>query len=226
MPLVDRVPLDYGPIYKETLYGRWPVEPYNTVTTLLFLLVVLYWAWKIGRNYREHILIAIVLPVIGMGFIGGFLYHSLRDNYAWLLLDWVPIIIAANIAAVYFWRTFIKSWILAFLLTYSPLVVIHIFIRTTKMDINFLSVSYSVLAISVIMPILLYVFSKSRPGISRFIYAIICVVAAIALRTLDRNQMMDFLPMGSHFLWHTFGALTCYFLIGYVYAQKPQLKGR
>lgn len=224
MSIAESVPVDYGPIYKETLYGRWPVEPYNTLTTILFLIVVLYWWWKIKDNYREHTLIALVLPVIGIGFVGGFLYHSLRNNYAWLLLDWVPIIIAANIAAVYFWRTLIKSWVLAFVITYAPLAIFIASVRVFNFDMHFLSASYAVLAVSVIAPIVVFVSTRPRVGLRHFLFAVLCVIAAIILRILDRHEAMSFLPMGSHFLWHTFGAMTCYFLVGYVYLQKPSIK--
>jgi len=71
--------IDTGPIYKETLYGRWPVEPYNTLTTLFFLILVLYWWWKIRPHYKEHLLITLTLPLIAVGFIGGFLISQLTQ---------------------------------------------------------------------------------------------------------------------------------------------------
>jgi hemolysin III len=33
---------DHGPIYAETVPGRFPVEPWATLTNLIFLAVIIY----------------------------------------------------------------------------------------------------------------------------------------------------------------------------------------
>ena len=37
------MPNDNGPIYVETLMGRFPVEPWNTYSNLLFLALIVFW---------------------------------------------------------------------------------------------------------------------------------------------------------------------------------------
>lgn len=216
--------IDNGPIYKETLYGRWPVEPYNTATTLFFLAFVVYWMWKIRGTRGENLLISVTLPIIGLGFVGGFLYHSFRNHVAWLLLDWVPIVITAQVVAIYFWRTYLKSWWASTICALIPMLLTILLSQLIGTNNSLMSLSYLILAISVLAPIIGFVMREPKTGLWPLAAAILCVVAAITLRTLDRNSLMDFLPMGSHFLWHTFGALTCHFLILYIYNKKPQLR--
>lgn len=217
-------PIDNGPIYKETIYGRWPVEPYNTVTTLLFLAFVIYWALKIRNNIKDHPLIAISLPIIAVGFVGGFLYHSLRNHIFWLLLDWVPIVITGYAVSVYFWRTLVRSWLIATCFSVLPLAsvgLISFFVTRTN---SLMSLSYLILAASVLAPLIIYIYKEPKKHLMPLLMSVVCITLAITLRTLDRNSMVEFLPMGSHFLWHTFGALTCHFLIKYIYEKQPKLK--
>lgn len=210
-------PIDWGPIYKETIYGRWPVEPWNTATTLFFLLFVAYWAWKIRGSWRQHPLLVVTLPLIFVGFIGGFLYHSFRDNKLWLLMDWGPIMITALICCIYYWRQLLKSWSKSLLATFAPLVVVITALKFFLPVGLLMSLGYPILAILVLAPLFLCLRHKSFFEVRYLVYATLCVGVAITVRFMDRTSAMEFLPMGSHFLWHTLGALTCHFFIRFNY---------
>jgi len=44
---------------------------------------------------------------------------------------------------------------------------------------------------------------------------------AIFFRTIDNTEISrEFFPMGTHFLWHTFGALAVHAILSYVYLVK------
>lgn len=217
-------PVDWGPIYKETLYGRWPVEPWNTATTLFFLLFVVFWMFKIKNNWRIHQLLTLCLPIIFVGFIGGFLYHSNRNSRIWLIMDWGPIALTALVCCTYYWRTLLPSWKTSLLATFVPLVFIVFALKAFLPDYLFLSIGYPLLATLVLIPLIISVWHKSFLELRFLFYAILCVCTAITLRFLDKTQLMDFLPMGSHFLWHTVGALTCHFFAAYNYENPPQLR--
>jgi len=62
---------DGGPLYTETDFSRWLVEPWNTITAILFLAIVVYWALKIRKTYRQHPFLALALPVSALGGVGG-----------------------------------------------------------------------------------------------------------------------------------------------------------
>lgn len=217
-------PIDSGPIYKETILGRWPVEPWNTVTTVFFLIIVIYWYFKIRQDWRRHKLIFAVLPLIGIGALGGFLYHSYRNNIVWLLMDWLPIVINANVATIYFWRALGKRWDFSVAATYLPLLVS---IPMRKMGqtnmIVVMSVSYGILALSVILPLFLYTRRMNYRHGWTLMAGVISISLALFFRTFDSDPMMAMFPMGTHFLWHTFGAFTCYFVISLVYKNSDGL---
>jgi hypothetical protein len=217
-------PIDWGPIYKETVYGRWPVEPWNTVTTLFFLIFVIFWALKIKAQWKTHQLLAICLPIIFVGFVGGFLYHSNRDNRIWLIMDWGPIALTAIVCCVYYWRTLLSSWRLSLAATFAPLILIVGVLKTLLPRYSFLSLGYPLLATFVLIPLFISLRQKSFREIRFLLYAVVCVCVAITLRFLDKTEWMDFLPMGSHFLWHTVGALTCHFFAAHNYENPPLLK--
>jgi hemolysin III len=214
-PLETISPIDWGPIYKETLYGRWPVEPWNTATTLFFLVFVIYWSLKIKNNWREHLLLTMCLPVVFVGFIGGFLYHSFRDNKVWLLLDWGPIMLTALICCTYYWRTLVPSWKLSLFLTFVPLAFVLIVLKTILPQYLFMSLGYPLLACLVLTPLFLSLRKRRSNDLRYLLYAVVCVSLAITLRFLDKTSAMNFLPMGSHFLWHTLGALTCHYFAAF-----------
>ena len=70
-------PNDHGLIYKETILGRLPVEPWNTASNLVFLFVVIYWSLKVYPYAKDHLFLAYSLPILFIGYIGGTVYHSL-----------------------------------------------------------------------------------------------------------------------------------------------------
>jgi hypothetical protein len=62
------MPLDQGPTYIETIMGRFPVEPWNTASNLLFLVIILYWVWRLKGQIRAHRFIAGADHQLGRGY--------------------------------------------------------------------------------------------------------------------------------------------------------------
>lgn len=87
-----------------------------------------------------------------------------------------------------------------------------------------MSLGYPLLAISVLTPLVLVFRKKNLHELRYLLMAVLSVIAAITLRFLDRASIMDFLPMGSHFLWHTLGALTCHYFIKFNYENSLSYK--
>ena len=98
------MPNDSGPIYLETAMGRFPVEPWNTYSNLLFLALIVFWFLRVRRNIRDHLFIAYCLPVFLLGWVGGTVYHATRSHEVWLFLDWAPIALLALAVAIFFWH--------------------------------------------------------------------------------------------------------------------------
>ncbi|MCB9030662.1 MAG: hypothetical protein H6619_06380 [Deltaproteobacteria bacterium] len=63
-------PNDFGPIYAETDMTQFPVEPFNTVSNVIFLLMILYFTYQTRLRYQSHPLLVTILPILSLGFIG------------------------------------------------------------------------------------------------------------------------------------------------------------
>ena len=70
------MPRDQGPIYLETVMGRFPVEPWNTASNLLFLAIIVFWYVRVRGEVRNHRFIAYSVE------LGQFLriYKNLRNH--------------------------------------------------------------------------------------------------------------------------------------------------
>ena len=55
-------PNDTGPIYKETIAGRFPVEPFNTYSNLIFLFIVIYFGIRIYKEPKNQWFLMITIP--------------------------------------------------------------------------------------------------------------------------------------------------------------------
>lgn len=210
-------PNDTGPIYKETIAGRFPVEPFNTYSNLIFLFIVIYFAIRIYREPKNQWFLMVTLPFIFVGYIGGTLYHGLRNEEAWLLLDWVPIrglSFAAILFFIFKWKdtwgkrlVFIAAIGLAFIgLRYLPI----------PTDLEH-SIGYLISALTILIPIIGYLIKTkwrhSRPAITAFVI----FGVAVLFRVLDKNMDFDIFWMGTHWLWHLFGGTAVFFILLYIF---------
>lgn len=210
-------PTDSGPLYKETVLGRWPVEPWNTWSTLFFLFIAVYWFLRIKSDWRNQKLILTASIMIGIGFAGGFVYHSTRSHIFWLLLDWVPIVIISPIVATFYWHGVLENWGWAVFAALFPLIAsIPCYTNDRFSSVIPMSLGYAAIAISVALPILLYARLQKWRDVKWLAWAAVCIIAALGLRTLD-PYVDGVFPMGTHFLWHTLSAFTSHFLILYTY---------
>lgn len=210
-------PGDFGPLYAETQIGRFPVEPWNTFSNLIFLGVWVLFAYRTRFDRKKHPLFIVTLPVLLVGFVGGTVFHATRASNVWLVMDFVPIGILAIAGALYFWLRVVPNAMVAaslFLLTMS-----FSFAARRLVDLpRHLSISlgYGTLALGVLLPIVLHSRQSNWYGLARIIAAAAFFSIAITFRIVDR-EIVSLLPMGSHFLWHIFGGLSTYLILDYAY---------
>ncbi len=213
-------PKDSGPVYTETLPGSFPVEPFNTFSNIIFLAIVIYFGVKIYNSNQTHKFLGYwVLPILFIGYVGGTLYHGLRSHEAWLLMDYVPILVLTVSAVFYFIFKFSKSWwrrllLAAFFIGGSfGLRFLPFPVRYTE------SIGYIITAVSVLLPICLYLFKVNfKHGVwvalSAFTFAL-----AVMFRISDR---FEFLSMGTHWLWHLAGGTAVFFMFNFIYLDRHQ----
>ena len=210
----DRLP-DGGPIYVETpadpeSFPGLVAEPWNTVTAAFFIVIPLIWLWALRGRYRNYPFLICCLPILLTGGIGGTLFHGLRQYRAFFLMDVVPIYLLGLIVAVYLWirlgpRLIYLLGMIAFL---AFLQLVARYQLPMQWMIN---VSYASLAMIVLIPIVL-VLLRTRFHHGEWIYTALAWVC----RIVDKERP-PLLPMGTHWLWHTFGAATTAAVIMYVY---------
>jgi hypothetical protein len=222
----DRLP-DWGPPYTETpanLYAPeapFIAEPWNTVTASIFIVVALAWAWRLRGRYRAYPFLTACLPILLAGGIGGTLFHGTRRSPIYFLLDVVPIsllgIAGSLFIAFRLWRH--RAWwvflpgVAVFYLAINALFLRIVAPTGGTLRIN---LSYASLAIVILSPIAIVLWR------TRFRYGGWVAAGAISFgiawtfRLVDRD-IGGALPMGSHWLWHLFGAICTALMIQFFY---------
>lgn len=232
----DRMP-DRGPRYTETPANPYApdapaiAEPWNAVTASLFIWIVLAWAWRLRGRYRLYPFLVCCGPILLAGGIGGTLYHATRVSVVYFLLDVVPISLLGLAGAIfmcfrYFGRR--QLWVLpAFVVFYvvcNQIIFSAVGPMSGQLRIN---MSYASLAVLILTPIVL-VLIRTRFRHGGWVAAgLLSFAIAWFFRLVDRDpDMVGYLPMGTHWLWHTFGALATAFIIEYFYlveGEKPKV---
>lgn len=221
MFLLERFPNDSGPIYQETIAGRLPVEPFNTFSNLIFIVLLIYFGRKVYQNPRQYPFFLFAIPVIFVSWVGGTMFHGTRSHEFWLLLDWVPIMLVCLGAIVYFIGKIKRNWwqrigiLLAILL-------VSILPRFLPIPVGYrTSFGYAVTALSVSTPLIWYAYKTHWKNVKYIAYGVLIFGMALLFRTLDNK--IELLPMGTHWLWHTFGGVAVFFLLYYIYKDEKEL---
>lgn len=223
---------DGGPIYKESppdpaaLTAGSIAEPWNTVTAFLFVVIVAVWAYRLRRNYRQHLFVTACLPVLFAGGIGGTLYHMHRSRFAYFLLDVLPIMALGLAAGVYLavrlgrhagWQRVglaILAAVGGYLLLNEVIFrgLLTTFAGNPHMVVN---ISYASLAAVLLIPlVIVLVRTRFRHG-GLVLAALASFAIAWLMRLADNTMMTADLPMGTHWLWHVFGAVTTVAIMEY-----------
>lgn len=213
----SRLAADGGPVYKETDLSRFPVEPFNTFSNIIFFLIIVYFAFKVYKEASRHYFLAVSIPVLFLGFLGGTIYHASRSHPLWLYLDWVPIILLCMAASIYFVFKLDKSLVTKILII-AVIVFISIGVRRLPVPPSYKeTVGYIATAIALLLPMVWYVVSTRGRHVGLIVCALGSFILAIFFRMLDRFVEADMLYMGTHWLWHLFGGISVFFLMSYIY---------
>ena len=208
-------PNDTGPIYMETLPGRFPTEPYNTISNGIFLILVIYWGVQLYRSPAKHSFLSWVIPTIGICYIGGTMYHGTRSHEFWLLLDWVPITLLCSSAVVYFVFKLTHNWwmrIFSLMLLFGSSYLVRLLPLPPHLSV---SLEYVILASTILVPLTWYLIRTKGQYLAWVLLAFGIFGLAIYFRSIDLTQ--NLLSMGTHWLWHLFGGVAVHLLIAYIF---------
>ncbi len=204
---------DGGPRYAETDLDRIIAEPWNAASALLFLVIVAYWIVKLRGRYRQAPFLTCCLPLLAAGGIGGTLYHAFRSSRFFFLLDVLPIGLLCLAVSIYLWIRLSPRWwhLLLVLAAYGATALARPELPT-PVAIN---LSYIMLALFILLPLGFFVWRTRGRDAGWVALALGCFVVAIFFRAAD--AWWPLLPMGTHWLWHVFGAGACAALAEYLY---------
>ena len=229
--LTSRIPADGGPIYTETIHylhnhsTHWLVEPYNAASAVLFLIVAAIWLWRLRGQFSQHKFLLYGLIFLTIGGIGGTLYHALRTERAFLLMDWMPIVILSLSTTYWFvMRLYQRRWIaVTYLIGGFIAAWVGFFVSMSLLGLGNYSVSigYGLIALQAVAPIVVYLYRTRFRHAVWFFTGIAAFGLAAIFRAADLN---GWLPMGTHFLWHVLGAVMAYLLLEFIYRVEGEEK--
>lgn len=223
----SRMP-DRGPRYQETPRDPYspnaPIiaEPWNAVTAALFIGIVVFWGWRLRGRYRDYPFLTCCMPILLAGGVGGTLYHATRSSAVFFWLDVVPISVLGLAGAVFmairFWGG--RGWwfvpaVVAFYVAVNWLMfqVVGPIPSYPHLAVN---ITYASLAVVVLLPVGLVLISTRFRYAGWVVAAVVSFAIAWFFRLVD-SEIGPVLPMGSHWLWHLFGAIATALMIEYFY---------
>ena len=218
-------PPDGGMLYAETDLMRFFPEPLNAITSCFFLAIAVYWTFRLRGQWKQHTFLTVVLALLYIGGIGGTIYHGLRQWSFFIMMDWLPIMLMCVFAGIYFLGKLTKwYYALGLVVLYGifQLYIRHQILKSGGIQF-FININYAVLAGMVLLPVLAYLIS------TRFLYgrwvglALIAFILALTFRVADGWGWMS---QGTHFLWHTFGAIAAFCMFRYIYSINTNDSGK
>lgn len=220
---------DGGPRYKETpldpaLHTVHLAEPFNTVTATFFILIVFFWLGRLWGRFRQFPFVTMCLPILLTGGIGGTLYHAARSDRLFFLLDVIPISVLGAAGSIFLtfrlgrtlgiWR--VLAYSIGLLCVYFAVnLVLFRFVQFPNPNLR-VNLSYAMLALMLLIPLVAVLIRTRFRHAGWVIGGLFCFGIAWFCRLIDRSSL-DTLPMGTHWLWHTFGAITTFAIAQYFY---------
>lgn len=214
---------DGGPIYRETTdLSVLIVEPWNAYSSLSFLIPAFYFLYLLRGNYSQHaFLVYFCSPMLILGGLGSTLFHAFRQSPWLLAMDVLPIILLTLGISIWMWlKVLPKKWqlipilLLFFLLTYLTMGLLD--------GQDSISAGYFVRGTMLFLPCFLFLRKTRFRHATAFFTAVSFFILALLFRFADEKLTLDFMPWGTHWLWHISTAIGGYFLGVYLIKNRPQ----
>ena len=206
---------DGGQAYAETNLSRLIAEPWNFVTAFLFVVIAGYWLFKIKNEIPKFTFLFGMLILLLIGGFGGTIYHGFRWHRAFLMMDWMPVLLITFSSSVWFFMKAWGKW-------WPPLILLLIYFFIQGVLFNSavpiqtaINISYASMAAVVLFPVIWFL-KKTKFRNARLVFvALVLFALALFFRWAD---MFIWLPIGTHFLWHIFGLSAVHFMLRFLYA--------
>lgn len=220
--LSRRLP-DGGPLYRETDLSQWIAEPWNAISSMAFILAAIWFYFKVRHDMRRHWFLALAVPVMLVGGIGGTLYHGLRSSPVFLAMDVAPIYILAFGFSLWMWRRVLCQWVLPVIIVAAFLASDSVIYYLTSWPENVKhSAAYGNMGAAMILPLILLLIKEQFAEGKWALLALAAYGLGLSCRVLDAAEP-PLTPVGTHFLWHLFCATgtSCFGQFVYRLALRP-----
>lgn len=208
-------PEDGGPIYAETDLSAFIAEPWNALSSLAILLPAVYWAIKLKGDFRNYSFIFYCIPLLFLGGLGSTLFHAFRASRWFLMMDILPTAILTLSVSIYFWHKILpKVWQVPAIVI--PLIFVRMMVFQSLPAPASINTGYFVTGVMIFFPIIIHLIKTSFLDIRDIAISVLCLVLALFFRERDHG-LSEWLPMGSHFIWHLLSGIGAFFLAKYLY---------
>ncbi|MHC4983948.1 MAG: hypothetical protein ACYTF6_12385 [Planctomycetota bacterium] len=218
-----------GPWYLETgrHVGSVIREPWNAASCLLFLILAAFWFIRLRGQYKRHAFLTACLGLVAVGGVGGTVYHAFRAHPVWLYMDFMPIFALCFAVAIYLWSRLLRRW--WWVLLTVPAVFVFLILNFRVFFPHLIRwaivITYSLMVVLIALPAVGVLYrTRFRFGVFLLLAAVFFVLA-ITARTTDKYWPGVF-AMGTHWLWHVFGAAAGHMVGEYLYRLPRALEPR
>lgn len=222
MNALIQTPPDGGTTYTETNLANFFPEPLNTITSCFFLAIAVYFSFKVWGKFKTYRFLSFALVLLYIGGIGGTTYHGLRRWPIFIMMDWMPIMLLCLSAGVYFLAK-ITRWYFAVLIVLVYAIFQFVLRKQfTGGDFQiFVNINYAFMAALVLFPVFGYLLKNEWKNGKWVGFALLAFIFALTFRIADKWEVLE---IGTHFLWHTFGAVASFCMLNYIYLDSSQSK--
>lgn len=213
--MLEQIPQDGGPIYAETDLSAFIAEPWNAISSLAILLPAVYWAFRLKGDFKTYSFIYFCVPFLFFGGLGSTLFHAFRSSGWFLLMDVLPTAILTLSVSIYLWIKILPKWWFVFF-TVVPLFTLRFVIYEHLPPPASINTSYFLTGTLIFVPLIIELIKTSYRGLFDISLSVLFLGLSLLFRERD-FAMTQWLPMGSHFLWHLFSGVGAFFLAQYLY---------
>lgn len=212
---------DHGPLYVETDFSRVIREPCNAITAALFVVLVGIWVWRLRGRFRKHPFTVLCLPILLVGGVGGTIFHALRIHPIFFYMDVIPILVLVLMGSIYLWiRIRPKLWHL--MLMIGILILMQVPFATMRETHVAIIIHYISLAVLILVPATVTLIKTNFRHANLIKLTVVCFAFAILFRFLDPMTAPVLPGLGTHWIWHTLGALTTGLLAEYFFRLETE----
>lgn len=211
---------DEGPMYHEFVADSVVKEPWNAYSSLFFFIPVIYWIWRLKGEYKQNLVLTVLMPLLFLNGLGSTLFHAFRVSDLLLILDWLPAALVVVIITGYLWSKALNSIVLGVVACVFFFFSAGFVFNTIQSKSLAMNLGYLTEGIGFLTPTIIILFKTKFKDWIHIFLALLCLGLALLFRVLDfptPNPFPNFMPQGTHFLWHIISSFAVFFLGTYIY---------